>query len=53
METYVMQNAITKEKVTCYWYEALSLRQKGWIEVDYIPDFDYADLENECLIDEC
>jgi hypothetical protein len=42
METYVMKNVETNEKITCYWYEAMDLKEKGWVEVEYIPDFNYA-----------
>ena len=52
METYVMQNLRTKEKITCYWYEALTLKQSGWVEIEYIPDFDYALQDEGVLVDE-
>jgi len=52
METYVMQNLRTKEKITCNWYKALTLKQNGWVEIDYIPDFDYALEDEGVLVDE-
>lgn len=41
MESYVMKNPKTGEEITCYWYEALDLKQNGWIEIEYIPDYSY------------
>ncbi len=52
MESYVMKNPATGEKITCYWYEALTLKQRGWAEVEYIPDFDYALQDEGILVDE-
>lgn len=50
METYVMQNTLTGEKVTCGWYEALTLRGDGWVELQCNPA-PYLE-EEEFLFDE-
>lgn len=52
MESYVMQNPKTKEKIVCYWYEALIFRDQGWKEIEYIPDYNLSLDDDVYLLDE-